>query len=103
MGVQASLHVLATAESTVRSFVAVFIGVYTVLILAWIVLSFVPPGSIAGLGGVRRFLDDVCGPYVALFRRFIPPIGPLDLSPMAAVFGLILLDRVLDALITRLL
>jgi len=103
MGEQASLHVLATAESTVLSFIDVFIGVYTLLILAYIVLSLIPPGSISGLGGLRRFLDDVCGPYLAIFRRFIPPVGPLDLSPMAAVIGLILLDRVLDALVTRLL
>jgi len=103
MGEQASLHVLGTAEATVMSFIDVFIGVYTVLILAYIVLSLIPPGSISGLGGARRFLDDVCGPYLAIFRRFIPPVGPLDLSPMAAVIGLILLDRVLDALVTRLL
>src|SRR5262245_10565103 len=103
MGAQASLHLLGTTETTVQSFIDVFIGVYTVMILAYIVLALIPPGSIPGLGGARRFLDDVCGPYLALFRRFIPPLGPVDLSPMVAVFGLILIDRVLSALVARLL
>ena len=103
MGVQANLHVLGTAAATVTSFIDVFVTVYTLLILAFIILTYVPPGSLSGLGGVRRFLDDVCSPYLALFRRFIPPVGPLDLSPMAAVIGLILIDRVLTALVTRLL
>ena len=103
MGVQANLHVLATAQSTVMSFIDVFIGVYTLMILAYIILTLVPPGSIPGLGGARRFLDDVCSPYLALFRRFVPPVGPLDLSPMVAVIGLILIDRFLDALVMRLL
>ena len=31
---------------------------------------------------LKRFLYDVCDPYLRLFRRFIPPLGPLDLSPM---------------------
>jgi YggT family protein len=103
MGVQANLLVLATAQTTVMSFIDVFIGVYTLLILAYIVLTLVPPGSIAGLGGARRFLDDVCTPYLAIFRRFVPPLGPLDLSPMIAVIGLILIDRILDAVVVRLL
>lgn len=103
MGVQASLHVLATVGTAVANFVNVFITVYTLLILAYIVIQFIPPGSIGGLSGIRRFLDDVCSPFLAIFRRVIPPIGPLDLSPMAAVLTLVLLDRVLVNLILRIL
>ena len=52
---------------------------------------------------VRQFLYDVCEPYIRLFRRFIPPLGPLDLSPIAAVFSLYILERVVNMLIERLL
>ena len=38
-----------------------------------------------------------------LFRRIIPPLGPLDLSPIAAVFSLYILERLVNALIERLL
>jgi len=103
MGVQANLHLLATAQATVTSFIDVFITVYTLFILAYIILTLVPPGSVAGLGGARRFLNDVCSPYLAIFRRFVPPVGPLDLSPMVAVIGLIVIDRILIALVVRLL
>jgi len=36
----------------------------------------------------------VCDPYLRLFRRVVPPIGPLDLSPMIAMIVLIVIDRV---------
>ena len=41
----------------------------------------------------RGFLHDVCEPYLRLFRRFIPPLGPLDLSPMVGIFILLLGGR----------
>jgi uncharacterized protein YggT (Ycf19 family) len=34
------------------------------------------------------FLRDVCEPYLRLFRRFIPMIGPLDISPIVALLAL---------------
>ena len=37
---------------------------------------------------LRRFLDETVAPLLLLFRRFIPPIGPLDLSAMVALFAL---------------
>jgi YggT family protein len=40
---------------------------------------------------ILGFLRDVCEPYLSLFRRFIPPLGPLDLSP---IVGIILLQIV---------
>ena len=37
---------------------------------------------------VLNFLRDVCEPYLRIFRRFIPPIGMFDLSPMIAIIVL---------------
>ena len=37
---------------------------------------------------VLTFLRDVCEPYLRLFRRFIPPIGMFDFSPMIAIIVL---------------
>jgi YggT family protein len=44
----------------------------------------------------------VCNPYLRLFRRVLPPLGPLDLSPVLAVVVLFALQRGLDALFARL-
>jgi uncharacterized protein YggT (Ycf19 family) len=51
---------------------------------------------------VQRFLYDVCEPYLRIFRRVLPPLGPLDLSPMVAIFVLIILQQVVNALLDRL-
>jgi len=43
---------------------------------------------------VLGFLRDVCEPYLRIFRRFIPPVGMFDLSPMIGIIVLYVLDRV---------
>ena len=95
--------VLADTASSVQSFVSVFVGVYVLLIFAYIVMSWIPGGGSPTLERVRQFLYDICEPYLRLFRRFIPPLGPLDLSPIAAVFSLYVIGRVVNAVVERLL
>jgi YggT family protein len=51
---------------------------------------------------IQRFLFDVCDPYLRLFRRVLPPLGPLDLSPVVAVIALFIFARALDALLETL-
>jgi len=51
---------------------------------------------------VQRFLDDVCEPYIRLFRRVLPRLGPLDLSPIVAIITLVVAQRVLVGVIERL-
>ena len=95
--------VLADTATSVQRFVSVFIGVYILLILAYVITSFIRVGASPTLERVRQFLYDVCEPYIRLFRRFIPPLGPLDLSPIVAVFSLYILERVVNMLLERLL
>ena len=88
------------AVSTVQQFVDVFIYVYVLVILVWVLLSwFRLPYS---LNPVQRFLDDVVSPYLNLWRKVIPMVGPLDLSPIAGIFGLIVLRELINALLGRL-
>jgi uncharacterized protein YggT (Ycf19 family) len=51
----------------------------------------------------RQFLYDVCEPYLRIFRRVIPPLGPLDLSPIVGVIALYVLERLVNTLIGRVL
>jgi YggT family protein len=37
---------------------------------------------------LMNFLRDVCEPYLRLFRRFIPPVGMFDFSPMIGIIVL---------------
>ena len=94
---------LADVGTSVQRFVSVFVGVYVLLIFAYIIASWIPGGGSPTLERIRQFLYDVCEPYLRLFRRVIPPLGPLDLSPIAAVFALYLLGMLVNALIGRVL
>jgi uncharacterized protein YggT (Ycf19 family) len=96
----ATLRLLADAVSTIQSLIVVFVGVYVLVIFAYVLTSFVRlPYS---FNPVLRFLYDVCEPYLRLFRRVLPPLGPVDLSPMIGVLVLIggeqLVVRLLDRL-----
>ncbi len=48
---------------------------------------------------VVQFFHDTTGWYLDLFRRMIPPVGPLDLSPMVALIVLFIVQRTVIGLI----
>jgi YggT family protein len=83
------------------TFVDVFIWVYTLLLFAYILTSWIRLPYSPWLNRVQRFLYDVCDPYLRIFRRFLPPLGPLDLSPIVAIFVLFILRNVLVSLLER--
>jgi YggT family protein len=93
---------LADAISAIGNFVDVFISVYVLLIFGYIITSWVKLPYQPWLNRVQRFLYDVCEPFLRLFRRILPPLGPLDISPIIAVFSLIFLDRIIQAILNRL-
>ncbi|MEO4053604.1 YggT family protein [Solibacillus sp. CAU 1738] len=59
--------------------------IYTFLIIGYILLSWVPAAQASPIG---RFLATLCEPYLGFFRKFIPPIGMIDISPIVAIFAL---------------
>ena len=65
-----------------------FIIVAWVLVLAYIVMSMLPIPYSRTTAAIRNFLDQTVGPVLAFIRRFVPPLGPLDLSPMIALLVL---------------
>jgi uncharacterized protein YggT (Ycf19 family) len=103
MGVYAFSALLADTASSLQSFVSVFVGIYILLIFAYVLLSWIqlPYSGIAAT--VQRFLDEVCRPYLGLFRGRIPSLGPLDLSPIVAVVVLLVAERIVNRLIGALL
>ena len=102
MGDTASLMLLFDAVGVIQSFVNVFIGVYILVILLYIITSWIRLPYSPTLNRIQRFLYDVCDPYLRLFRRIVPPLGPLDLSPMLAVISLLIVQQVLNAILDRL-
>lgn len=92
------LGLLYDAVDSVVSFVQVFIYVYSILILAYIITSWVRLPYSVWLNRIQRFLYDVCDPYLRLWRRILPTFGPLDLSPVVGVAFLYIVSAILDRL-----
>jgi YggT family protein len=89
------------ATSSINRFIDDFLWVYVLLIIIYILTSWVRLPYSPWLRRIQDFLRDVCEPYLRLFRRLLPSFGPLDLSPVIAIFFLFLLMRVVDALFAR--
>jgi YggT family protein len=75
------------------NFLSALILVYTICIIAWVVLSLIFSLGVRVpynrfVSGVMDFLRDVSNPYLNLFRRLPLQIGPLDLTPMVAIIVL---------------
>jgi YggT family protein len=102
MGDTANSMLLFDAVGTIRDFLNVFISVYILFILVYIITSWIRLPYSPTLNRIQRFLYDVCDPYLRLFRRVVPPLGPLDLSPMLAVIGLLVVQQLLNAILDRL-
>lgn len=63
------------------------IVIYSYALLIYILMSWFPGARESAFG---NFLGGMCEPYLEQFRKFIPPLGMIDLSPLAAIFVLFL-------------
>ena len=100
----AALFIVATVREQIAAFLGALLLVYILIIFAYIITTL-----IFSFGGripysrwssaVLGFLRDVSEPYLSIFRRFIPPIGPIDISPIVAILVLQLVGGLIIALI----
>jgi uncharacterized protein YggT (Ycf19 family) len=93
--------ILASARDQIANFVEALVLVYTILIIAYIFSSmfFSVGGRIPYSRWSRAVLDflrDVCEPYLSLFRRFLPRLGPFDLSPMVGIIVLVVVGGIVS-------
>jgi YggT family protein len=88
----------------IADFLSALLTVYVILILAYIVIQFffafgARPGYYRWLDAVLTFLRDVAEPYLRIFRRFIPPIGPIDISPIVAIIVLQVVGNIIIGIV----
>jgi uncharacterized protein YggT (Ycf19 family) len=95
---------MAAARDTVADYVNALFLVYSLLIVLYVLTSLifslgvrVPYARWSDV--VLTFLREVCEPYLRLFRRFIPMIGPLDISPIVALIVLQIVGSIVVSLI----
>ena len=91
---------LASVSSNVGDYLSALVIVYLVIVLVYLLTNMIfsfgarPPYS-AWSEAVLNFIRDVSMPYLRFFRRFIPQIGPLDLSAWVAILVLFFLDEII--------
>jgi uncharacterized protein YggT (Ycf19 family) len=90
--------IAASINYEIAQFIDALLLVYIIMIFAHILLSLV--FSFGGRipysrwsSAIIGFLRDVTEPYLGLFRRVIPPIGPVDISPILAILLLSFVGR----------
>jgi YggT family protein len=94
MGVAASLSLpLGDAISSIETFVNVFIVLYSIVLIAYLLMSWFRLPYSPTLDRIQRFLYDVSDPYLRLFRRLLPMAGGLDFSPIIALLALGAINR----------
>ena len=96
---------LAITRSNIADYVNALFYVYILIIFIYIITNWLfafgmrMPYS-RWSDALLNFLRDVSEPYLRLFRRFIPPIGMFDFSPLIALIVLGILQRVITNLIS---
>jgi YggT family protein len=101
MGSSAVVLVLADAITKAQNFLYVFATVYTLVIFAYIITSWLRLPYSTWLNRIQRFLYDVTEPYLRLFRRVLPAAGPFDFSPMLGVIVLWVVEQILVQVLQR--
>ena len=92
--------VLATVRGQIADYVGALVTVYALLIIAYILSSLF--FALRRADALRALVERACSascatsasPTWRIFRRFIPPIGPLDLSPIVAIIVLTFVGRI---------
>ena len=102
MGAAANLTLpVGDAITSVETYIDVFITLYGIVLLAYVITSWVRiPYSPTG-DAIQRFLSDVSWPYLRFFRRLLPMAGPLDFSPIVAFLALGAIDRILHLILDQ--
>ncbi len=71
--------------STVISLLGTVIYFYNILLIIYILMSWFPGARESSFG---QMLANLCEPYLEPFRKIIPPLGMIDISPIVAILVL---------------
>lgn len=61
------------------------LSIYTWVIIIYIFMSWFPGARQSSIG---QFMGRIVEPYLDPFRRIIPPLGMIDISPIVAIIVL---------------
>ena len=83
----------------VYKFVKYLFNFYEYSMIAYILTSWFPQIK---NNFIVEFLEAICEPYLKIFRKIIPPFGMLDISPIAALVVLSVIENLIIMLLFKL-
>jgi YggT family protein len=94
----------AVTRADIANYVNAVFYVYIILIFIYILTNWMFSFGVRlpyhrFSDAIVNFLRDVCEPYLRLYRRLIPPIGMIDITPIIAIFVLYIAQRIVVNLI----
>ncbi|MDJ0832944.1 MAG: YggT family protein [Gammaproteobacteria bacterium] len=87
-----ALHIGSLLIVAVADIVALFLNIFLFAIIIMVILSWINPGAYNPAIGLIMTLSN---PVLRPIRRFIPPLGGLDLSPLFAILALMVVKMLL--------
>ena len=84
---------------TVVNVLLALINFYSILIVVYVLMSWIPQGASRIVEDIRSVLASICEPYLGIFRRIIPPLGMVDFSPIVAILVLELIGWLIAAIL----
>ncbi|WP_379967077.1 YggT family protein [Ectobacillus sp. sgz5001026] len=84
----------------IRDVIMTLFSVYYYALIVYIFLSWLPSARESAFG---VFLARICEPFLEPFRRIIPAIGMIDISPIVAIIVLRFAQSGLDRILTMFL
>ncbi|NLY78732.1 MAG: YggT family protein [Lysinibacillus sp.] len=75
---------------TIIKIISLGFQIYSLMLIIYILMSWVPSARGSSFG---QLLEKFCEPYLGFFRKFIPPIGMIDFSPIIALITLSFIER----------
>ena len=79
--------------------ISALVNFYEWLVIIWCFMSWFPLREGSLIYDIAVVIDRIVRPYMHIFRRFIPPLGGMDFSPIVGLFVLSFGERLLFRLL----
>ena len=79
--------------------ISALVNFYEWLVFMWCLMWWFGVGEGCLMYDVAVVIDRIVSPYMNLFRRFIPPLGGMDFSPIVGLFVLSFGERLIFRLL----
>ena len=81
--------------------VSALVNFYEWLVVIWCFMSWFPMREGSLVYDIAAVINRIVSPYMNIFRKFIPPLGGIDFSPIVGLFVLSAGERLLYYAVLR--